>query len=57
MRQVAPAARVICLILAGRAAAIAAPHMAAIVADELQSVEIAVVTAAGGTFEFHTSII
>ena len=57
MRQVAPAACVICLILAGRAAAIAAPRMAAIVADELQSVEIAVVTAAGGTFEFHTSII
>lgn len=33
--------------------AIAAPGMAAILADELQAVEMAVVTAANGTFEFH----
>lgn len=47
-----PAARIHSLILAGRAA-IAAPGIAAILADELQAVEMAVVTAANGTFEFH----
>lgn len=57
MRQVTPAACVIRLILAGGAAAIAAPRMAAIVTDELQTVEIAVVTATGGTLKFHTLII
>lgn len=57
MRLVTPAACVIRLILAGGAVAIAAPRMAAIVADKLQTVEIAVVTAAGGTLKFHTLII
>ena len=42
-------------IVAHRARAIAAPCMAAIFADEVQTVEMAVVTAASRTFEFHSN--
>ena len=40
-------------IITGCAGAISAPFVTAIVADELQSVEIAVTTAAIRAFEFH----
>ena len=57
VRQTVLCRTFIILILTGGAVAIVAPRMAAIVTDELQTVKIAVVTAAGGTLKFHTLII